>query len=154
MCGHGPGLAPRPRSAFLDENPRGDGKGSSMSRQASTLRGTKGPIRIGRNDEGVAVVSAGDVVDAQYGLGYCHGRDRGLQMRLLRILGRGEAAERLRDTDEMVEIDRFFRRLNFCGDAAEQEAELTPRARSGCQAYCAGVSQAFRDVASPWELRL
>src|SRR3954470_14620346 len=107
-----------------------------MSRHASTLRGANGPIGVGRNAAGSALVSAADVDDAQYGLGYCHGRDRGLQMRLVRILGRGEAAERLRDTDAMVEIDRFFRRLNFCADAAEQEAELTPRARSGCRAYC------------------
>src|SRR4051794_21375359 len=125
-----------------------------MGRRREALQGSAGPIRLGRNDEGTALVAAEDADDALHGLGYCHGRDRGLQMRLLRVLGRGESCERLRDTEEMLDIDRFFRRLNFCGDAAEQEAALTPRARAGCDAYCRGVSRAFREIAAPWELRL
>src|SRR4051812_46268 len=122
--------------------------------ERTTLEGTKGPIRLGRTAEGIALVWAEDVDDVLHGLGYCHGRDRGLQMQLLRILGRGQSCERLRDNAAMLEIDRFFRRLNFCGDAAQEEAELSPRTRTSCAAYCRGVSQAFRELPRPWELRM
>src|SRR5262245_46671383 len=122
--------------------------------ERTTLEGTGGPIGLGRTAEGIAQVWAEDLGDVLHGLGYCHGRDRGLQMQLLRILGRGQSCERLRDTDEMLQIDRFFRRLNFCGDAAEEEAALGPRARTACAAYCQGVSRAFRELPRPWELRM
>lgn len=125
-----------------------------MSRRGTTLKGESGPIRIDRDERGNAIITAKQADDALFGLGYCHARDRGLQMRLVRILGRGQACERLRDDAEMLEIDRFFRRLNFCGDAAEEAAALTPRARSGCDAYCRGVNQWFETRGVPWELRL
>src|SRR5262245_50626083 len=125
-----------------------------MSRRGMMLPGTAGPIQLERDEKGNAVMTARAADDALFGLGYCHARDRGLQMRLVRILGRGRACERLDDSDEMLEIDRFFRRLNFCGDAAEQDASLSPRARAGCDAYCRGVNQAFETIGIPWELRL
>src|SRR4051794_17841723 len=114
-----------------------------MSQERSTLQGKAGPIQIERTEKGIAQITAEDADDALLGLGYCHGRDRGLQLRLVRIFGRGQCCERLRDSEAMVEIDRFFRRLNFCGDAAEQTAALSPRARTGNEAYSQGVNLAF-----------
>ena len=125
-----------------------------MSQERSMLRGKAGPIRIERTEKGIAQITAEDADDALLGLGYCHGRDRGLQMRLVRIFGRGQACERLRDSDAMLEIDRFFRRLNFCGDAAEQTAALTPRVQQGNEAYGYGVNLAFEELGVPWELRV
>ena len=122
--------------------------------RGGTLRGASGTIRVERNDQGTALITAEDPDDALLGLGYCHARDRALQMRLVRTLGRGEASEHLSASDEMLEIDHFFRRLNFGGDAAEQEAALPPRARKGAAAYCEGVNLGFEEFKVPWELRL
>ena len=43
-------------------------------------------------------------------MGYAHGKDRALQMLLMRILGHGRASELLEASDEMLGIDTFFRR--------------------------------------------
>lgn len=124
-----------------------------MRQERSTLRGNAGPIQIERAESGIALITAQDADDALLGLGYCHGRDRGLQMRLVRIFGRGQCCERLRDSEAMLEIDRFFRRLNFSGDATEQTEALSPRARTGNEAYGRGVNLAFEELGTPWELR-
>lgn len=125
-----------------------------MRGRRRTLGGTSGAVRIDRDDDGVAEVEAEALDDALFGLGYCHARDRGLQMRMVRILARGQGSRWLESSDEMLEIDRFFRRLNFGGDADDQEAALTPRARTAVDAYCRGVDEAFRDFGIPWELRI
>lgn len=125
-----------------------------MTGRRRTLEGRAGKVVIGRDVDGVAEIEARDVADTLFGLGFCHARDRALQMRLLRILARGEACQRLADSEEMLALDRFFRRLNFGGDAARQEAVLSPRARAGVDAYCRGVAEGFETFGIPWELRL
>ena len=67
-------------------------------------------MRLERNDQGVAHISAGDVDDAHFGLGFCHARDRGLQMLLVRILGQGRGCEQLQDTAEMLVATDDYRR--------------------------------------------
>lgn len=125
-----------------------------MFRRRRTLRGVSGAVHIQRNRQGVVEIEGETCDDVLLGLGYYHARDRGLQMRLVRILGRGEASQRLSASDEMLEFDKFFRRLNFGGDASREEAALTPRARSGVNAYCRGVEEAFQNAGIPWELRI
>jgi penicillin amidase len=125
-----------------------------MKRNRTALQGVSGPVNIERNRDGVATITANEADDALFGLGFCHARDRGLQMRLLRIIGRGQGCERLAGSDEMLALDSFFRRMNFCGDAREQEAALSPRARAGVMAYCHGVDLGFEHHGIPWELRL
>ena len=48
--------------------------------------------------------------------------DRGLQMLITRIIGQGKASQYLASTQEMLEIDIFFRKMNWTGDA-KAEAE-------------------------------
>jgi penicillin amidase len=86
-------------------------------------------------------------------MGYCHAMDRGLQMLIMRILGQGRAAELLDGSDEMVEADRFFRRMNWGGGVAEEANKLSSEARAACEAYCHGVNARFSESV-PWELRL
>jgi penicillin amidase len=124
-----------------------------MRDDALILPGKFGPVEIMRDEAGVAQIEAAALDDIHLGLGFCHARDRGLQMLLVRILGRGEASEKLRATDEMFWLDRFFRRLNFGGDAAAQTQALTPRARSAVWAYCEGVDRYFAQARLPWEFR-
>src|SRR5213593_760164 len=107
------------------------------------LCGIAGAIRIERDDEGVAHVTAPGLEDVHLGLGFCHARDRGLQMLLVRILGRGQACEQLEDSDQMLELDRYFRRWNLYGAAAQEEASLSVPARSAIDAYCQGANLYF-----------
>jgi penicillin amidase len=111
------------------------------------------PIRIVRDRHGVPHVCASTEADLYRGLGYCHGRDRSLQLLLLRIIGEGRASEVLSAAGAMLELDLFFRRLHPGGGAAAEVAKLLPGERRLLDAYCAGVNAALarRTV---WELRM
>ena len=106
-----------------------------------------------RDENGIPQISASDINGLHWGMGYCHAMDRGLQMLIMRILGQGRAAELLDGSDEMVEVDRFFRRMNWSGGIAEEKKKLTPEARDAAEAYCQGVNARFSQ-SFPWELKL
>jgi len=106
-----------------------------------------------RDEHGIPQIVADDIVGLYWGMGYCHAMDRGLQMLIMRILGQGRAAELLDGSDEMVEVDRFFRRMNWSGGVAEEATRLSTEARAACQAYCEGVNARFAE-STPWELKL
>lgn len=125
-----------------------------MSESPSKLVGKIGPVVLERDDAGVAHITAASLDDAILGEGYCHARDRGLQILLMRILGRGQGCEQLQDSEELLVWDRFFRRWNLRADAVREEAALSPRVRSAVEAYCRGVNLWFSDKGIPWELRL
>src|SRR5437879_1952254 len=107
-----------------------------MSGRDTHIPGGTGPIHIERDEHGVPYITATTLDDAHLGLGFCHARDRGLQMLLVRSLGQGRACEQLQDTEEMLELDRYFRRWNLGADAAPEQAALSDQARSALEAYC------------------
>jgi penicillin amidase len=74
-------------------------------------------------------------------------------MLLVRVVGRGRAAELLDGRDELLALDRFFRRLNLAGDVEEEALRLSPSASKLADAYSDGVNQALGSGA-PLELRL
>ena len=113
----------------------------------------KPTARWHRDPNGIPQIVADDLEGLYWGMGYCHAMDRGLQMLLMRILGQGRAAELLDGSDEMVEVDRFFRRMSWSRGADEDVAKLDPEARAACEAYCAGANQRFSE-SKPWELKL
>jgi len=51
---------------------------------------------IWRDGNGVCHIEAKNKSDAYRLMGYAHGKDRGMQMLLMRILGQGRASERNR----------------------------------------------------------
>ena len=106
-----------------------------------------------RDENGVPHVQASDDVGLYRGLGYCHAFDRGLQMVLARVLFQGRGSEILASSNDMLQSDRFFRRLNLCAGAAEEAEKLTDAERAAAVAYCEGASLALRER-PPWELRL
>ncbi|MGI8729528.1 MAG: penicillin acylase family protein [Solirubrobacteraceae bacterium] len=118
-----------------------------------SLHGADGQIAIRRDDAGVPHVNAESYADALRGLGYCHGRDRGLQLVLTRLIGAGRGAEVLGAKDELVELDTLFRRLDLGRGACEQIDLLAPEHRRQVESYCAGVSAALARR-RPWELAL
>src|ERR1043166_3918534 len=125
-----------------------------MKEPTDNITGKSGPVRLARNDQGVAHITARELDDAHFGLGFCHARDRGLQMLLVRILGQGRACELLQDSEQMLELDRYFRRWNLGAAAADEQSKFSERARSAADAYCAGVNFYFANNRVPWELRL
>ncbi len=114
---------------------------------------TTARARWARDEHGIPQIVADDIDGLYWGMGYCHAMDRGLQMLIMRILGQGRAAELLDGSDEMVEVDRFFRRMNWSSGVAQEAKKLSAEVRSACEAYCEGVNARFAD-STPWELKL
>jgi penicillin amidase len=102
------------------------------------------------DEHGVPHVRADSPEGLYRGMGRCHALDRGLQMLLMRILGRGEASLHLEGSDRMLEVDFFFRRMNWRRAAPERFPEDVARLVG---AYCEGANSVFAERV-PWELRL
>jgi penicillin G amidase len=121
-------------------------------------------VDIVQDVHGVSHVSARSELGLYYGLGYCHGADRALQMLLMRVVAQGRASELLDSSPEMLASDRFFRGLNFAGGTASEVAKLSPADRQLTEAYCKGREPAHsarekdtneRENGDPWpDLRL
>lgn len=124
-----------------------------FDRESTVTLSGEAPIAITRDAAGIPQVSAASEADLYRGLGWCHGNDRAIQLVLTRLAGRGRMAEHLRGGEELVEIDRLFRRMGLHVDVAEEVAKLAPGDAALVGAYCAGVSEALAGR-PPWELRL
>ena len=85
-------------------------------------------------------------------MGYAHGRDRGMQMLMMRILGQGRTSELLDSSDEMLEIDKFFRRMNWGGSTSDEVNKMSPAAKETADAYNRGVNKVSEKI--PWEFKL
>jgi len=68
-------------------------------------------ISIVRDKNGIPHIEADDLQGLYMGQGYVHAKDRGLQMLLMRILGKGRASELLDSGDKTLQIDIFFRKM-------------------------------------------
>jgi penicillin G amidase len=121
-------------------------------RSAWILAGER-QIPIKRDAHGVPHIYAQTSADLYRGIGNCHGTDRGMQMLLTRIVGQGRASEILDGSDDMLRLDRFFRRLNLTAGAEEELAKAPQEVHALALAYCAGVNEALAER-PPWELRL
>jgi len=108
---------------------------------------------IWRDKYGVCHVEGKEKKDVFGLMGYAHGRDRGMQLLLMRILGKGRASELLDSSDEVLEIDKFFRRMNWAGSTASEIDNLSPEAKEVTDEYCKGVNRAFSEKV-PWEFKL
>ena len=111
------------------------------------------PGKIWRDRHGVCHVDGKDREEAFELMGYAHGRDRGMQMLLMRILGQGRTSELLDSSDEMLEIDKFFRRMNWAGSTSLEAGKFSPAARGIADAYNRGANKAFSEK-TPWEFKL
>ncbi|MCA9216754.1 MAG: penicillin acylase family protein, partial [Planctomycetales bacterium] len=104
------------------------------------LRNLNRKVQIGRDKAGVPHITAGSFLDALYGLGYVHARDRLTQILFSRAVALGQAAERIADKPELLETDRFFRRIGLHVNLETDEASFSPRIREQVQTYCDGVN--------------
>lgn len=110
-------------------------------------------IRLQRNQWGVFQIEAPNEADLYRGLAYVHAMDRGMQLLVMRILGKGQGSQFLVADQAMLEIDLFFRRMNWAGQADAELAKLSPASQALCQAYCEGLNQGLKKSV-PWELKL
>jgi penicillin amidase len=109
--------------------------------------------KIWRDKHGVCHIDGKDRKEVFELMGYAHGRDRGMQMLLMRILGQGRTSEFLDSSDEMLEIDKFFRRMNWAGATSPEVEKFSPAARETAAAYNQGVNKALTEKI-PWEFKL
>ncbi|WP_086819977.1 penicillin acylase family protein [Allokutzneria sp. NRRL B-24872] len=108
-------------------------------------------VSLHRGERGVMRVRADSELGVYRGLGIAHATDRALQMLMTRIIARGRGAEVL-DPD-LVDVDLFFRKMNWQSDLAQETAALSTDARDRLDAYVVGVNHVLsRSV--PWELRV
>jgi penicillin amidase len=113
----------------------------------------KDKIIIERNAEGVPKVIVKNETDLYFGMGYCHAKDRGIQMMLMRILGQGRGSEYLDSSDDMLEIDKFFRQMDWNNNINSEIAKFSTSEMEKLQAYCEGVNLHF-SKSKPWELKM
>lgn len=109
--------------------------------------------KIWRDESGIPHIEAATVVGMYKGQGYAHGRDRGMQLLLMRILGQGRLSETLDASDDSLKIDMFFRRMNWSGNTGHHIDNLSGGSRALIEAYCAGINQALAEKI-PGEFKL
>ncbi len=113
----------------------------------------KDGIKIWRDQNGTPHVEADNVTDLYWGLGYVHANDRGMQMLLMRILGQGRASELLQASEDTLNVDKFFRRVNWSGNVQEQLDQLSKEEMDKLHAYCEGANDVFARKC-PWEMKM
>ncbi|MCU0576561.1 MAG: penicillin acylase family protein [Desulfobacterota bacterium] len=118
------------------------------------LKGQDGRIAIQRNEHGIPVIRAESLVDLAHGLGWVHASDRQLQAFLTRILLKGQAAEKLQGTPELIAIDSYMRTMNFLPDARDVIAQLEDGIRRQLEAYAQGFNSYISQHGVVYELKL
>lgn len=100
--------------------------------------GLRGAVRILRDARGIPSILADHEVDAWFGLGFCHGQDRALQLEILVRSARGTLAEAI--GVDGIPVDRLSRRLGVRRAAAAQLAVARPAVQEQLDAYARGVN--------------
>ena len=105
---------------------------------------TRRKFEVARDDHGVPHISANAWRDALYGLGFMHATDRPTQMLFARAVASGRAAELIADTPDLVESDRFFRRVGLYLRLDAEVRELDDVSFEHLTAYCEGVNDGMQ----------
>ena len=128
--------------------------GRRLPRTRGELRveGLRSDITVRRDRWGIPHIDASSDADAWFGLGFCHGQDRGFQLELLARAGRGTLSELLGEAT--LPLDRLSRTLGFHRVARAQLPELDSDMRDALDAYVAGVNAAITSGPRPHELAL
>ena len=99
--------------------------------------GASAEVIIRRDRWGIPYVEAGSVEDGWYGLGFCHGQDRAVQLEGLLRLVRGTLAEV--SGPGLLPMDRLSRRIGFRRSGAAQSRALSEQTRRDITAYARGL---------------
>jgi penicillin amidase len=98
-----------------------------------------------RDENGVPHIQAGSWRAALYGLGYMHALDRPTQMLFARALASGQSAEQISDKPELLETDRFFRRVGLNLRLDDEVRQMDDRIFGDITAYCEGVNDGMHE---------
>lgn len=104
------------------------------------------PISIRRDASGVPHISASRWDDSLFGLGFMHAQDRLTQLFFSRTVASGRAAEQIADKTELLETDRFFRRVGLHRYLDRDIELLGDSIRRQVDVFCAGVNQGIRQA--------
>ncbi len=118
------------------------------------VAGLHGQVRVDRDVNGIAQITAGDAHDLFFAQGWVHASERLWQMEVWRMAGAGRLAEILGPA--ALKQDEFIRTLDWRGAAKRDYAALSAGARAVLQAYSDGVN-AYVDghpgpLGAPFEL--
>jgi penicillin amidase len=108
-----------------------------------TLPALDDPVRVTRDDRGIATIEAQNLADAYTALGFIHAQDRLFQLELTRRVAQGRLAELV--GEPVLSIDTFMRVLGFGARAERQLAQLSQPTRDALASYADGVN-AFLDT--------
>jgi len=97
-----------------------------------------------RDENGVPHVHASSLQSALYGLGFMHAVDRPTQMLFAHALACGRSAERIADKPELLETDRFFRRVGLYQQLDREVARLDDVTFAQVTAYCEGINDGMK----------
>ena len=97
-----------------------------------------------RDAGGTPHVTAQSWLDALYALGYLHALDRPTQIFFSRAVACGQAAERIANKPELVETDRFFRRVGLHLHLDREAENLHDSTREELDSYCEGVNDGLQ----------
>jgi penicillin amidase len=116
------------------------------------IANTRRQFSVARDDNGVAHITGATWLDVLAGLGYMHALDRGTQMFFSRSVASGRAAEQISDKPELLETDRFFRKVGLHRNLIEEVRQLDDRVFSQLTAYCEGVNDAVKEQGRSWPM--
>lgn len=97
-----------------------------------------------RDQHGVPHISADSWLAALYGLGYLHAVDRPTQMLFSRAVASGQSAQWIADKPELVEADKFFRKVWLYRNLEREVSRLDDREFAEMTAYCEGVNDGLK----------
>jgi penicillin amidase len=103
-------------------------------------------FQVERDDHGVPHIAAHSWRDGLYGLGYMHAIDRPTQMLFARAVASGRSAELIADKRELLETDRFFRRVGLYLNLDEEVDGLDDGHFGDLTAYCEGVNDGMKQT--------
>lgn len=92
-----------------------------------------------RNHLGFFEVKAETETELYFELGRAHATDRALPLLIMRILTQGRGCELLQDSEEMLEIDLFFRKLKLDRGFEKSFEALKPKTKTNLKAYFDGL---------------
>jgi penicillin amidase len=110
------------------------------------------PFTAFRDENGVPQIHADQWRDALYGLGYLHALDRGTQLLFARSVANGTAAADIANHDELVETDRFLRRVGLHLNLDSEVALFDTATNSQLDAYCEGVNDGLHAMGRSWPM--
>lgn len=108
-----------------------------------SVRGLSAPVKVTRDEHGVASIEAASLEDLFLAQGYVTAQDRLWQMDVMRRFGAGELSEIL--GEDTLKIDREHRILGLRAAAKRSLGTASPRDRSYFEAYARGVNSFIED---------